>query len=340
MCPHGHDWLGLTAAETAFANGLFNQQFWLWGCDIRRAEGNLLLEYGLVRQRPPEGHAGSRVYRCQLSAEATLLLWSFGIFCGDLQTGGVYLARYNFAPLASAGFASEPLPWLPDQLPATAHPHTIAATQACRRWLQCMVRWIIEYEQWVVTTIGLAYRQACVAAWELGPFTISSERIVSEWHQLEQRCSGRVSHRLPITNCKSQLAGVKSMSYQDKTIMCRDCGEPFVFTAGEQEFYASKGFTNEPTRCATCRKNRKQSSGGRGGYSGGGYGGGYSGGRGYRDEGYRDEGYNRGGQREMYTVPCSEPGCTIDAVVPFKPRGDKPVYCNECFEKRRPTARW
>ncbi|MDQ2996035.1 MAG: zinc-ribbon domain-containing protein, partial [Chloroflexota bacterium] len=38
------------------------------------------------------------------------------------------------------------------------------------------------------------------------------------------------------------------MSYADKTMACRDCGTDFVFTAGEQEFYAQKGFTNEPTR--------------------------------------------------------------------------------------------
>ena len=46
------------------------------------------------------------------------------------------------------------------------------------------------------------------------------------------------------------------MSYADKTLTCRDCNQPFVFTAGEQEFYAQKGFTNEPTRCGDCRKNR------------------------------------------------------------------------------------
>lgn len=46
--------------------------------------------------------------------------------------------------------------------------------------------------------------------------------------------------------------------YKDKTIECRDCGQEFVFTAGEQEFYAEKGFTNEPVRCKACRQARKQ----------------------------------------------------------------------------------
>ena len=37
--------------------------------------------------------------------------------------------------------------------------------------------------------------------------------------------------------------------YEDKTLVCKDCGNEFVFTAGEQEFYASRGFENEPQRC-------------------------------------------------------------------------------------------
>ncbi len=45
--------------------------------------------------------------------------------------------------------------------------------------------------------------------------------------------------------------------YEDKTLICKDCGAEFVFTAGEQEFYASKGFVNEPQRCKPCRDARK-----------------------------------------------------------------------------------
>ncbi|OGO35901.1 MAG: hypothetical protein A2147_07230 [Chloroflexi bacterium RBG_16_57_8] len=47
------------------------------------------------------------------------------------------------------------------------------------------------------------------------------------------------------------------MTYQEKSIHCSDCGTVFTFTAGEQEFYASKGFTNEPKRCVPCRAARK-----------------------------------------------------------------------------------
>ena len=52
------------------------------------------------------------------------------------------------------------------------------------------------------------------------------------------------------------------MSFSDKSIQCSDCGTTFVFSAGEQEFFASKGFTNEPKRCPQCRQAKKQQRGG------------------------------------------------------------------------------
>jgi CxxC-x17-CxxC domain-containing protein len=96
--------------------------------------------------------------------------------------------------------------------------------------------------------------------------------------------------------------------YQDKTLVCRDCGQEFIFSAGEQEFFASKGLQNEPGRCSNCRSARR-SSGGMGG------------------------GSRSGGYRELTTVTCSS--CGQPAQVPFVPRNDKPVYCSECFSKQR-----
>jgi CxxC-x17-CxxC domain-containing protein len=100
-----------------------------------------------------------------------------------------------------------------------------------------------------------------------------------------------------------------SIMYSDENLNCVDCGRTFPFTASEQEFYASKGFTNKPSRCADCRAARKASGGGR---SSGGYGG--------------------GGRREMFKATCSQ--CGGVAEVPFQPRGDKPVYCRDCFSSR------
>jgi CxxC-x17-CxxC domain-containing protein len=105
--------------------------------------------------------------------------------------------------------------------------------------------------------------------------------------------------------------------YTDKSLTCRDCGQSFVFTTGEQEFFASKGFTNEPSRCPECRASRKGREGG--GYSSGG--GGYSGG-----------GYERR-EREMFPATCSQ--CGKQTQVPFQPREDRPVYCSDCFAVQR-----
>ncbi len=102
------------------------------------------------------------------------------------------------------------------------------------------------------------------------------------------------------------------MNFQDKTLTCRDCGQEFVWTASEQEFYASKGFDNAPTRCPDCRvKHKAQRQGGSGG------------------------GFNGGGQgpREMFPVTCAD--CGQQTTVPFQPKGDKPVYCRDCFAKHR-----
>lgn len=88
------------------------------------------------------------------------------------------------------------------------------------------------------------------------------------------------------------------MSFSDKVLTCQDCGKEFVFTAGEQEFYAEKGFTNEPKRCSECRIQRRR---------------------------------QRNGPREMHDAICAK--CGAETQVPFKPTNGRPVYCSECFKE-------
>ncbi|MBM2812045.1 MAG: zinc-binding protein [Chloroflexi bacterium] len=107
--------------------------------------------------------------------------------------------------------------------------------------------------------------------------------------------------------------------YSDKTITCRECGQSFVFTTGEQEFFASKGFTNEPSRCPECRASRSRSRGDNYSTAGGG---GYGGGGGYERR-----------EREMFPATCSQ--CGKATQVPFQPRTDRPVYCSDCFATQR-----
>eukprot|EP00667_Euglena_gracilis_P024331 EG_transcript_27954 len=69
--------------------------------------------------------------------------------------------------------------------------------------------------------------------------------------------------------------------YNDIELTCRDCSAPFTFTSGQQEFFASKGLTNQPSRCKECQSSRKAAGGGGYGGGGGSYGGGsYGGGKG------------------------------------------------------------
>lgn len=98
---------------------------------------------------------------------------------------------------------------------------------------------------------------------------------------------------------------------QDKHLTCRDCGQEFVFSASEQDFYAEKGFENDPTRCPACRQARKQQTGG---------------GRNYGGFGSRP-------QRQMFPAVCAS--CGVQTEVPFQPSGEKPVYCRDCFQSMR-----
>lgn len=96
------------------------------------------------------------------------------------------------------------------------------------------------------------------------------------------------------------------MDFQDKVLGCRECNKEFLFSAGEQAFYAEKGFQHQPSRCRDCRGSRRP-------------------------------GVDRGmsGARQLFATVCSS--CGKDTQVPFKPTPGKPVYCRECYAKR---GRW
>jgi CxxC-x17-CxxC domain-containing protein len=112
-------------------------------------------------------------------------------------------------------------------------------------------------------------------------------------------------------------------TFTDKTLTCADCGQEFVFTGREQEFFAERQFS-EPRRCPACRAIRKASRSDAGGYGNGGSSS-YGSGGGYG-------GYERG-PREMHSATCAN--CGREALVPFRPTGSKPVYCSDCFSARR-----
>ena len=93
--------------------------------------------------------------------------------------------------------------------------------------------------------------------------------------------------------------------FQDQTLTCMDCGNPFTWTASEQQFYADKGFTNPPKRCPEDRKKKKAQMGDR----------------------------SFGGARQSFPITCSN--CGAQDTVPFEPRGDRPVLCRNCFRQQK-----
>ncbi|HWP95357.1 MAG TPA: zinc-ribbon domain containing protein [Syntrophomonadaceae bacterium] len=93
--------------------------------------------------------------------------------------------------------------------------------------------------------------------------------------------------------------------FQDKTLVCADCGREFTFTIGEQEFYQEKGFENEPKRCRECRVSRRSNR-------------------------------SEKAPREMYAAVCAK--CGTETEVPFRPVEGRPVYCMECFQEIKATA--
>lgn len=97
------------------------------------------------------------------------------------------------------------------------------------------------------------------------------------------------------------------MALADKKLVCRDCGKEFIFTTGEQEFYASRGLQHEPSRCLECRTTRRRER------------------RGGSDQ-----------PRQMFTAVCAD--CGAETSVPFEPKEGRPIYCSECYAKRKTST--
>jgi len=92
------------------------------------------------------------------------------------------------------------------------------------------------------------------------------------------------------------------MDYQDKNLVCKDCSKEFVWSAGEQKFYADKGLQNPPGRCPECRKAQKEKK----------------------------------TNRQMFSIICKN--CGKEGQVPFEPRDPHDVLCTECFVKSKSAS--
>jgi CxxC-x17-CxxC domain-containing protein len=96
---------------------------------------------------------------------------------------------------------------------------------------------------------------------------------------------------------------------EDKMLTCKDCANQFLFSSREQQFFAEKGFQNQPQRCRDCRQARRSSG---------------------------SEAHAPRAGRPSYDAVCA--ACGVETTLPFRPRGDRPVYCRTCFSAQVPAG--
>lgn len=143
---------------------LTGQQFWLFGCDVRRPEGNVLAELGFCKQKAPgEGPSPSRYHLTNATGD-TIVLWGFGLLWTDSTGHGVFLPRHRFEPRSRHGCEPVPLVWSEAGIPDL---HTPAAVECprCGAMVLTALDWLVDYERHVLSCRGPVYRDETIAAW-------------------------------------------------------------------------------------------------------------------------------------------------------------------------------
>jgi hypothetical protein len=150
-------------------SALLHQQCWLWGQDIKRTEGNLLLAHGFERIRPPDGVAGSSQYTLAVAGDFSVRLWGFGIYFG--AGTGIFLNRFEFIPRE----ARRSDLWQAREMTALPRARDFSL-------LAQTLRWIGAYEAWVLRTLGPEHRKTCLIGW---PGAATSPGSIAEaWNEL------------------------------------------------------------------------------------------------------------------------------------------------------------
>jgi len=181
--PHG---FALVAEKPhKFAQHLLSQQIWCWGQDIESIHGNLLVRYGFQRVPPPADTKVPSCYHME-SDGATIILRGFGVFYENDRLGGLYLARYGFAPqLAEGGRVNRPI-FTTEDLPPL-HKSQIGEEDRCRLLLTSLIDWICRYEVWVVDEFGIEYRCESLRPWSNPKrVVIPATEIVATWQWLSR----------------------------------------------------------------------------------------------------------------------------------------------------------
>ena len=167
---------------------LLHRQCWNWGRDILRPEGNLLLEAGFLKQRPPEGKTGSSCYTLALPDGDSLMLWGFGLLYGTPQKGGAYLNRFEFRPVWLPSETIQGPIWKPDMVPTGHAPPSLRIPVDLT---VAAIRRVADYEEWVLARCGLEYRRAVLREWKQPSGQLPPETLPQAWRTLADAIDGQ-----------------------------------------------------------------------------------------------------------------------------------------------------
>jgi hypothetical protein len=161
--------------------GLVHQQCWLWGCDIRRREGNVLVAHGVRRLPAPAGVEGSSAYHARVDARTDLALWGFGLALLPADGDALLLERFRPCPATVSDGAQLRRSWHVSHLPTRTH------SDAPQSWWRVLTAfdWIAAYEAWVQCTVGPAWRERCLHGWDAA--VTSPTHTSQAWAQLAAR---------------------------------------------------------------------------------------------------------------------------------------------------------
>lgn len=180
-----HGGMAVSRALRRRATRLLTQQFWCFGCDIRRPEGNLLLADGFVKHRPPDGAAitSSRYTRC-LDPTHSIVLWGFGLAWID-NTDVLFLSRHTIVPVFGCLECAIGDAWVPEDFGSLRRPDSSRDVARSRDLLLEALRWIRAYEHRVSDLLGVAYRASSLAAWKRP--ACAAEQVADEWMDVIDR---------------------------------------------------------------------------------------------------------------------------------------------------------
>lgn len=175
-----------------FANELFNQQMWCWGCDIRRPDGNLLRQYGFVKHAAPEQSGLKPCYSLESPDGTTIALWGWGMFFAQGDGDGLFLKRFGFSPrlMPLNGLSFDV--WSPFDLPVSRLPADRGDWHRAADLLSASLRWVGSYERWVVSEAGEPYRTESVEAWRKfhRRVAVDGRSMADAWAGLAADCAG------------------------------------------------------------------------------------------------------------------------------------------------------